>query len=89
MITKQYFITCCFDDDDRPNVEILYSSRNLDSVKKVLQLVKDYQSFKNNDDEISGEEIREDLEDNYGVNTYDLDYADVDSRIYQGIEVSK
>jgi len=88
MISNQYFIIGCFDNSDRPNAEILYSDKNLKEAKKVLALINDFQI---KEEELpkdkDHEKIREILEDEHGVNTYDLDIASVDMRIFHSTEV--
>ena len=90
MITNQYFIVGCFDNEDRPNAEILYSDKDLENVKSVLKLIEKYQELKNLEtEEEPAERIRETLEDLHGVNTYDLDIADIDNRVYRSVELKE
>lgn len=88
MITDHYFITAHF-GDDRPNIEIIFSDKDLFEVKRVIRLISDYQQAGHDDRTDLQEEIRETLEDVFGVNTSDLDVADIDPRIYVSREVQE
>jgi len=82
-MNNQYFILGCFNyDDNRPNTEIIFSDKRLEVVKECLGLIDKFNTLNKEEKEEEAEKIREKLEDDFGVNTQDLDVADVHARVY-------